>query len=263
MTRAPGRALARGALLAVTGSALAFAPAAAALPTVTVVGRAVAIPGFAHTGNFFGAGAAVQARIRITGSEYAGSPPPLIGITVFLPAGVRLNAKAFPTCPERTIVEEREPRRCPKGSAAGPPGRVLGVVSFGETRVPEEATVQSFFAPHGGFEFFTFGHSPVILEVPSTARVLPPSGGFGPEFTGAVPLVETVPGGADASVEEIDITIGAALHTKHGPVYYGRVPKHCPHGGFKAKTIFTFATNGNPATPESVTVPVTAPCPRR
>jgi hypothetical protein len=73
--------------------------------------------------------------------------------------------------------------------------------------------------------------------------------------------VETVPGGPDASVETIDITIGSAIR-RHGKViYYGRVPKTCPHGGFRAKAEFLFAQNANPATPETVTVPVTAPCP--
>jgi hypothetical protein len=251
------------AMLALT--ALALPAIAPAVPTVTVVGRAVPIPGFPHTGNYFGAGAAVRAEIAISGTEYGGFPPPLIGVNVYLPSGVKLNPRAFPTCPVRTIVEAREPTKCPHGSAAGPPGKVVGVVSFGNTRVEEVGEILSFFAPGGGFEFLTYGHSPVVLEVPTTARLLHPAGhgGFGPEFIGEIPLVETVSGAPDASVEAIDITLGAAIRRHGRPVYYGTLPRTCPHGGFSAKTELIFAQNGQTSTPEAVTVPVRAPCPTR
>ena len=245
--------------------AMALPGGAAAAPTVTVKGRAVPIPGFPHTGNFFGAGAAVQAQVAISGSEYGGFPPPLVGINVYLPMGVKLHPQGFATCPARTILEEAAPEKCPKGSAAGPIGRADGVVSFGETRVKETVELLSFFAPGGGFEFLARGRTPVSLEIPTTARLLNPngSGGFGPEFIGHIPLVETVPGAPYASVETIEITLGAA-YRKHGkPVYYGTVPKTCPAGGFRVKAEFTFAENGDVATPQTVTVPFRAPCPTK
>lgn len=254
--------LALAAILAL--AALASPTVSPATPTVTVRGRAVPIPGFPHTGNYYGAGAAVRAEIAISGTEYGGFPPPLIGISVLLPAGVVLHPHDFPTCPVKVIVEEREPRHCPAKSAAGPVGRVDGVVAFGHEQVKESAEILSFFAPGGGFEFLTEGHSPVSLEIPSTAQLVRSGGGgFGPEFSGEVPLVETVPGAPDASVETIDITIGAAIR-RHGRTnYYGTVPKTCPRGGFKARVDFTFAQGGDTATPETVDVPVRAPCPAR
>lgn len=245
--------------------AMAVPGAASALPTVITKGEAVPIPGFPHTGNFFGAGAAVHAEVTISGTEYAGAPPPLIGISVYLPTGVKLHPRGFVTCPFKTVVEEKAPERCPKGSAAGPVGKVYGVVSLGDTRVPETVDLSSFFAPGGGFEFFVAGHTPVSLEIPTTARLLQPNGGggFGPEFTGQVPLVETVPGAPDASVDAIDITIGSAYRKNGKAVYYGTVPKTCPAGGFRVKSEFTFAENGDVAMPETVTVPFRAPCPTR
>ncbi len=244
-------------------TALATPAAAAAAPTVHVVGRAVAIPGFPHTGNYFGAGAAVKAEITISGTEYGGYPPPLIGISVYLPSGVRLHPQAFPTCPPKAIMEEREPSKCPTGSSAGPIGHVYGVVAFGNEQVKEVGEILSFFAPGGGLEFLTLGHSPVALEIPTTSRLLHPSGhsGFGPEFTGPIPIVQTIPGAPDASVEAIDITIGTGIRQHGRPVYYGTVPKTCPKGGFRAKTEFVFAQEGDAAMPEAVTVPVRAPCP--
>ena len=252
--------------LAVLSVAVVALPGVAtALPSVKVKGSAVPIPGFPHTGNILGAGAAVRAQVSISGTEYGGFPPPLIGITAFLPVGVHLHPQGFPTCPLKTIVEEREPQRCPKGSAAGPVGKAYGVVAFGKERVHETAEISSFFAPGGGLEFFTEGHSPVSLEIPTTAHVthLNGGGGFGPELIAQVPLVETVPGAPDASVEAIDITLGAAYRKNGKTVYYGRVPKSCPKGGFRVRSDLTFAENGNESKPETVTVNFRAPCPKR
>lgn len=253
------------ATLSLAVTVLALQGVAGAAPTVTIKGEAVPIPGFPHTGNFFGAGAAVHAEIAVSGDEYGGFPPPLIGVNVFLPTGVKLHPQGFVTCPPKTIIEEAEPERCPKGSAAGPVGKVYGVVSFGETRVHETVELLSFFAPGGGFEFFARGRTPVSLEIPTTARLVNPNGGggFGPEFVGQIPLVATVPGAPYASVETVDITIGAA-YRKHGkPVYYGTVPRTCPTGGFRVKAEFIFAGGGSVASPETVSVPFRAPCPRK
>jgi hypothetical protein len=238
---------------------------ASALPTVVVRGRAVPIPGFPHTGNILGAGAAVQAEVVISGTEYGGFPPPLIGITVWLPAGVKIDTRDFPTCPSAFILERLEPRLCPKGSSAGPPGKVYGVVSFGKERVNETAEILSFLAPGGGLEFLVEGHSPVSIEVPVSSQLRQPhgGGGFGPEFTGTVPLVETVPGALDASTKKINITLGTAIR-KHGKVfYYGRVPKRCPAGGFRVRSQFVFGEPEDVSKPELVTVPFRAPCPRK
>jgi hypothetical protein len=251
--------------LAVLGLALlTFPDMVPAQPTVKVTGRAVPIPGFPHTGNIFGAGAAVRAEVTISGTEYGGFPPPLIGITAYLPAGVKLHPQGFPTCPTKTIVEEKAPEMCPKGSAAGPVGKVYGVVSFGTTRVKESAEVSSFFAPDGGLEFFTAGHTPVVLEVPSSATFtnLDGGAGFGPKLIAQVPLVETVPGAPDASVEAIDITLGAAYRKNGKTVYYGRVPNKCPRGGFPARSELTFAGLGG-LSQQTVTVNFKAPCPRK
>jgi len=249
--------------LTTLAAVLMLSAGASAAPVVHVTGRAVAIPGFPHTGNIYGAGAAVQAEVSISGTEYAGAPYPLVGVNVYLPAGVKLHPQGFPTCPPSTVLIEKEPSRCPTGSAAGPVGRVEGVVSFGKTRVNESAEVSSFFAPGGGFEFFTFGHSPVSIEVPSTASVTHPggAGGYGPEFVGTIPLVETVPGAPDASVQSIDITLGAAYRHHGKPVYYGTVPRTCPRGGFRVKAEFLF--EAGTGMPVDVAVPFRAPCPPR
>lgn len=243
---------------------LVIPAAASATPVVKIKGEAVPIPGFPHTGDILGAGAAVHAEVTISGTEYAGAPPPLIGVTAWLPREVKLHPQGFPTCPARVILEEATPEKCPKGSSAGPRGKALGVVTFGAERVPETAEIYSFFLPGDRIAFLTVGHSPVSLEVPTSGQLENLAGGegFGPKLVTPIPLVATVPGAPYASVEAIDITLGAA-YRKHGKtIYYGRVPTRCPHGGFPVRAQFTFAENGETSRPETVSVNYSAPCPR-
>lgn len=251
-------------MLASAGAISALAGAASAAPRVRLKVVPLPIPGFPHTGYMLGAGAALRAEYAIEGQEYGGYPPPLVGVAFYLPRGAGVHPEGFPTCPARVIVEEREPLDCPPGSAAGPVGHADGVVSFGDTRVREETTVQAFYAPGGGLSFFTSGHSPVLLEIPSTATFsnLDGSAPGGPELIAQVPLVATVPGAPDASVEQITVTVGTALRRRGRTVYYGTVPRSCPAGGFPVRSQLTFAGLGGLA-PQTVAAEFTAPCPRR
>ncbi len=251
--------------LGVVGAAmLAISGVAPAAPTVTVKARAVPIPGFPHTGNILGAGAAVESEIRISGTEYGGYPPPLIGVNVFLPSGTKLHPQGFPSCPDSIIVTQKEPKKCPKGSSAGPVGHANGFVVFGGERVPEEVSIESFYAPGGGLNFYVEGHTPASIEVVSTGKFVNfgGSGGFGPEGVVQVPLVETVPGAPDASVEKIVTKLGSAIKKNGKTIYYGTVPRKCPKGGFPFKVELTFAGLGGLA---QQTVPVNskAPCPKK
>ncbi|HEX9481764.1 MAG TPA: hypothetical protein VF927_06655 [Solirubrobacteraceae bacterium] len=250
--------------LAVLGLAALSLPAlAVAVPTVTVKAKIVPIKGFPGTGNKLGAGAAVESQVTISGTEYGGFPPPLIGVNAFLPKGTVLHPSGFPACPPATLEPAgRGPKACPKGSSAGPVGKATGYVAFGTEVVPETATIEPFYAPGGGLEFFTFGHAPVLLEVLSKAHFVAASGLFSKELIAEVPLVETVPGAQDASVKTISVTVGSAIRKNGKTIYYGRVPKKCPTGGFPAKAELTFAGLGG-LTQTTVTKTLKVPCPRR
>src|ERR1700743_2179926 len=86
------------AVLGLAVLALALPGVAVAVPTVKFRAAAVPIPGFPHTGNIKGAGAAVEAEFKIEGTEYGGFPPPLTHVNVFLPAGTELQPTCFPRC---------------------------------------------------------------------------------------------------------------------------------------------------------------------
>jgi hypothetical protein len=236
---------------------------ASAAPTVTLKALPLPLPGHPETGYLLGRGAMLEAEYKIYGHEYGGFPPPLIGVTFFLPAGTKLHPEAFPTCPLATLEPQgRGPSGCPKGSIAGT-GTATGVVAFGDTIVPESTTITAFFTPGGGLEFFTFGHEPAVIEIVSTGRYVNyDREGFGQELLSQIPLVETVPGAQDASVERIDVTVGAAIKRNGRTVYYGVLPTHCPKQGFTVRSELTFAGLGG-LTQTTVPVSFTAPCPRR
>lgn len=262
--RATMRTLRRGrSLLLGAFATLLLTATAGAAPTVTLKALPLPILGHPGTGYILGHGAALQAEYRISGHEYGGFPPPLIGVTFFLPAGTQLHPEAFPTCPKATLEPQgKGAKACPKASLAGT-GTATGVVAFGNSIVPETTTISAFFAPGGGLEFFTFGHEPVLLEIISTGRYVSYNReGFGQELVSQIPLVETVPGAQDASVQSINITVGTVTKKKGKTVYYGVLPKHCPAQGFTVRSELTFAGLAGLA---QTTVPVTykAPCPRR
>jgi hypothetical protein len=240
--------------------------AAWATPKVTFKALPVPIPGFPHTGYILGAGAALEAEYKISGTEYGGFPPPLIGINVYFPKGTTLHPQGFPTCP-KTELEQVGSKGCPVGSSAGPVGHALGVVAFGGERVEESTTIESFYAPDGDIEFFTVGHSPASLEILTTGHYVNLSGseGFGLELASEIPLISTVPGAPYAVVQSIQVKAGSARMVGGKPVYYGAIPKQCPpSGNFSIKTEVIFDEGGAvPPVPEPVTVGFKAPCPRK
>jgi hypothetical protein len=251
------------AVLGLAVLALALPGAASAAPTVKFKAKAVPIPGFPHTGNIFGAGAAVEAEYEISGTEYGGFPPPLIHVNFYLPAGTKLHPSGFPTCATSTLEPSgKGPKGCPKGSQAGPVGEGEGFVAFGKEIVPEKVTIQGFYAPGGGLTFFTFGHEPVLLEILSKGRFTGASGLFSKKFEAEVPLVETVPGAQDASVSKIKVKSGSAIKKGGKTIYYGTLPTSCPKKYLPVKTELTFAGLGG-LTQQTVTAEYHAPCPRK
>jgi hypothetical protein len=218
---------------------LGLTSTASAAPTFTFKVTAVPIPGFPHTGDILGAGAALEVEGTISGTEYGGFPPPLTEIKFYAPAGAKLHPQGFVTCAP-TVIETDGPGACPKQSAAGPKGSAGGVVSFGNERVHETVSVQPFFAPGGNLEFFVDGTTPVSLEILGTGHVVSSAPPFGEEFFGEVPLIETVPGALDASAEEGTIKVGAAYKQGKKTISYITVPKKCPKGGFSVKAELSF-----------------------
>jgi hypothetical protein len=267
--------------LAVLGlAALGMTSVASAAPTVTFKVTAIPIPGFPHTGNILGAGTAGKFEFTIKGTEYdEGHPPPLIGVNVFFPKGTKLHPQGFATCSEASLAAKGEEAigtaACPKkslltfpvsGKQPESPSIILpnesyglGVVRFGKEITEEKARVQGFFAPGGKLQFFTKGVTPAAFEFISPSTV---AYGSAPSNATTIPLVETVPGAADASTEKIVVYAGAAYKKGKSAVYYATEPKTCKKPGYPVKAELSFAGLGG-LSPQTVTASYTAPCPRK
>lgn len=229
-------------------------------PRVAFKVRAVPIVGFQHTGNIAGAGAAIQVEYTITGTEYAGFPPPLIGLSMYMPAGMLVYPRNFPTC-QFTIVSV-PPHFCPLGSRAGPVGSMQGFVAFGEQILQESATVQPYYGPNGELRLEILGHDPVLLEVPVRGYYAEAHGPYTRSLDAKLPLVETVPGAQDVSISRLAVRLGTAIRLAGRVTSYFRMPATCKWGDLPWMAELTFAGVGG-LSPQTVTARYQAPCPRR
>ncbi len=238
-------------------SALAFAPAALAAPTVVAKAKIVPIKGFPGTGNILGAGAALQVNATATGTESAGGViSQLRKVVVYLPKGIKINSKQFGTCSAATL-ENKGPEGCPKNSIASPVGGAGVVDPIGGELVTETATLQAFVAPGGGLNFYANAAAPISAQIVVPGHFEPAPAQYGLKFVTEVPLVDSVPGAPPVSTTSINIAVGAAIKKGKKTYYYGTVPTKCPKGGFTGKFEATFETG------ETVTQTVTVPCPTK
>lgn len=227
-------------------------------PTVTIQAKAVPIPGFPGTGNILGAGAAVEVKYTLSGTESTGGViSQLKAINFYLPAGTKLHPQGFVTCKPETL-ENIGPSGCPKKSQASPIGSAGVVDPIGGELVKENATVQAFFAPGGGLQFYANAASPISAQLlAATGHYVPVSGIYGEEFISEIKLVQSVPGAPPVSTESINLKVGAAYKKGKKTISYGSLPKKCPKGGFPIKTEVEFQTG------QLVTAEYKAPCPKK
>jgi hypothetical protein len=239
-------------------TALALPASALATPKATVHARPIPIPGVPHSGNFFNAPSGLELQVSFEGTEFTGGvPAPLTEVKTWLPKGAKVHEKGFVSCPPSKL-ERGGPHACPKKSQASPVGKTHVVDVIAGEPVYENGTVQGFFAPGGGLEFWAESPSPVKAElVVSTAHSHKTSEGpFGLMYTSPVKLVESVPGAPPVTTLSFTLKIGGA-YKKHGKwISYGTTPASCPLGHWPFKAEFSFLDNG------STTVETTAPCPK-
>ncbi len=233
------KAFRRAVGFAAIAVALCCAANAFAAPTVSL------IPAFS-AGAHLGEPTALTAELKIAGTEYFGHPEPLTELTLSLPAGTGLSNEGFPTC-SITTLEQKGPSGCPIGSVAGPAGSFTMFVSFGTETVQEQGTTETFFTEGGSLLLYLVGHSPVSIETLSPIHFEPASAPFGPAAHIAVPLIETVPGGHDASFTALTLGLGAfrgATGEETGSV---TVPEGCPKGAlsWRADTMFNDETTAH------------------
>jgi hypothetical protein len=252
----------RAPLATAIASAVLFGSTASsqAAPHLRLSVHTEPIPEYPHTGNI--AGASIATQIGIEGSEYGGHPPPLIGLSLRLPPGMHWSAKGFPACPRSGLERNLEqPPLCPRGSEMNPESKAALGVAFGTEVVFEKAAVMSTYAPGGGFTLRVFGHEPVLIEFLAGGIARQNVSGKGELLSIATPLVETVPGGFDASFTSLGFRLGSGFQPgPKTPRFSLHEPRRCPHGYLRFSVEASFAALGGlPA--QTATASDRAPCP--
>jgi hypothetical protein len=250
------------ALVGLGVASLASPAAAIATPLVGFRVKAVPIVGFPGTGNLFGAGAALQFEFSVTGTEYSGSAPPLQSFALRFPEGLVWRPADFPTCAPSTLEGvQAEPAACPPGSTAGRGGTISVMLAVGSKLVPEDAILRSFYESETQLGFFIAAQEPAVLAVPLHGSFTVATGLYGHELLTELPLLETVLGAPDMSITGLQTTFGTAIKEAGKTVYYLRLPKTCPPGGFPFQLELDFAAvEGLP--PQRVSSQALSPCPR-
>ena len=198
------------------------------------------------------------------------APPPMTSVTLQMPAGLNytITTLGLSIC-QPAVLQAQGVKGCPRNSYLGS-GNALVEVPFGTGSGHEVPEVQAVVGPpHEGnmvVLFYANGQTPVFAQLVFGGEVRPDSGAFGSQLATTVPLIPSVPGGADVSVVEVNSTIGP-----NGLTYYKRVhgkreafhplgigvPEHCPSGGFPFSASFGFQ-DGSQASAST-----TVPCPPR
>jgi hypothetical protein len=187
------------------------------------------------------------------GSTAGGLPSPITEVTAYGPAGLVVDPRGVAICDPAKLEATLEPKVCPKSSKAGFGGGT-GTLELAKEIIREPFTLDIFRGPneHGRFTALIYVNaiSPVSVQLVLKVQEI-----FGPKPYGAgfrfkVPLIPTLPGATDASVESAFLTLGApnaAYYLKsHGKrkLFHVKgiiVPKKCPRGGFPYKTEIGFA----------------------
>ncbi len=252
-------------------SAGVLVPVAVAKPTVTLDTRAVPIPKnllephsrtWPHTGDMAGAGAELEARFTIQGTEDRGLPAPWRHVAFYLPRNTTIHTGGFARCKHPTHVPRKGPP-CASGSLASPPGPEQAMVDFGGANGPTEWEQGAFFPTGGtlGFWTRTTTEGPLIGGGYNRGSLTPTAGAYGAKITETMPVRTAISKPYDISTVSFDLTLGAAKMTGGKLTSVLTMPKLCPPGGLPVKAELSFG-DGAESTWETVTVVSKLPCSR-
>jgi hypothetical protein len=262
------RSSGRGALLAGVKTLCLAATICASLPVTALAGPAVHLKA-TLTPERLGQGTTIGFHFQIEASD-GRVPPPLTGVGLLYPnnLGIALSGLGLETCSQATL-EALGASGCPADSVMGS-GSALAEVPIGPEGVTEGASITVLRAPdqegHIALFLYTESKTPVLSQLVLPSLLLPASPPFGGRLFINVPLVPTVPGGADVSVLQISSTLGPENLTYtevvHRRVVHYRpkgilLPDRCPRGGFAFAATLSFLDGSH------TSAHTTVPCPHR
>lgn len=137
-------------------------------------------------------------------------PMPVTNVVGYGPSGLTVNVRGATTC-ERRLLEQEGPAGCPPDSRLGFGGGTA-LVAFGGEIVKSSFTLDFFLTPRDAGRLsvliYVDAVSPVPLELVLTGKEVQGRRPYGFGLTVEIPLISTVPGASDASVESAYFTLG-------------------------------------------------------
>jgi hypothetical protein len=195
-------------------------------------------------------------------------PAPVRTVTVYLPAGLSIDTHGMRPCVATRLLAVG-PGACPRTSRIGF-GAGRGGLELAKQVIPGPFKLDLFLGPSEGGRLtlliYASGSSPSLEQFVVTAREVAAGPPYGRAFTADLPLVPTLPGAPEGSIESVSLTFGAAnaayfqtLHGRRRLVHVRGIvlPKRCPRGGFPYKVVTMLADGSSPSSAGAI------PCPRR
>lgn len=167
-------------------------------------------------------------------------PAPLRGMTLRLPAGLRIDLSGVGVC-QPSRLRSHGVAGCSSASLLGR-GNALTKVHAGSQTLLEQAAIRIFRGPdHGArpsFEILGHGETPLYQNTLSTGVLEPDTAPYGSKLVVSVPAIPTLMGEPDASFSSLSLTLGRAAGGSPAAVL---LPRRCPDGGFGFAASFTYA----------------------
>jgi hypothetical protein len=195
-------------------------------------------------------------------------PSPVSEVTVYLPAGLKIEVQGAGTCIAARL-EAIGPSACPADSRIGFGGG-KGLLELAKEVIPEAYTIDLFIGPKENGHLVVLAYvqarSPALIELVVVAKEVHAPKPYGLGFSSTVPPIPTLPGASNASIESLFLTVGdknvayyRAIRGKRRLVHVNGivVPRTCPDGGFPYKALVSFEDGS------SLTNTGTIPCPPR
>ncbi len=204
-----------------------------------------------------------------------GIPAPLTQLVIDIPPGPTYNFATTPLCSDAVITAANgsTPPSCPSGSKIGS-GTATAEAQLGTSTLMEPTVIDAYLTSRSPvvYEVWANGTTPIeeTLAFPGTftAAAAP----FAEKITVNIPPIKTVPGGPDASITELSLTLGGShTVTTTKTVKRGRkkvkvkvkttvglfnLPKSCPGGVLPYAANATFADGSNPGLTGKVACPL-------
>jgi hypothetical protein len=179
-------------------------------------------------------------------------PPPLTGLRVGLPRGLKIDMAGVAGC---TVARVEDGRGCSPDAQVGQ-GSVKAIVPLGEAIRTERARLTVYKGPrvHGDqtLIFDAVGKVPIATRLVFAAAIRG-EGSRGTSIKASIPLEPTLPNSPDVAIVSLSSTLGTlgrAYYTTQGNTRVGFTPKgitlppSCPGGALGFTAAFGFQDGG-------------------